>query len=149
LVSYRPAIKGSSLILSPALKYMFLVWVFYATYSISAKFLLSFMDEWHLMIWLSLGNLLAVQPFLLAKEVRAEIGRYLQSGRFFFSALMAEEIFSFFGRGALIFAFAVGSVALVSSVVALQPLLTLIYILALSIFIRGPKEELDPDYIPG
>jgi hypothetical protein len=58
---------------------------------------------------------------------------------------MAEEIFSFFGRGALIFAFAVGSVALVSSVAALQPLLTLIYILALSIFIPGVlKEELDP-----
>ena len=144
LVSYRPAIKGSSLILSPALKYMFLFWVFYATYSISAKFLLTFMDEWHLMIWLSLGNLIAVQPFLLAKEVRAEIGRYLQSSRLFFSTLMAEEIFSFFGRGALIFAYAVGSVALVSSVAALQPFITLVCVFALSIFIPGLlKEELD------
>jgi uncharacterized membrane protein len=145
LVSYRPAVKGSSLILSPALKYMLLFWVFYATYSVSAKFLLSFMDEWHLMIWLSLGNLIAVQPFLLSKEVRAETHRYLQSGRLFFSALMVEETFSFFGRGALIFAYAVGSVALVSSVAALQPLLTLVYVLALSIFIPGVLvEELDP-----
>jgi drug/metabolite transporter (DMT)-like permease len=56
LVSYRPQARGSSLMLSPALKYMFLFWIFYATYSIAAKYLLSYMDEWHLMLWLSFGK---------------------------------------------------------------------------------------------
>jgi hypothetical protein len=144
LISYKPPIKSGSLIFSPALRYMLLFWIFYATYSISAKLLLSFMDEWHLIMWLSLGNLIAVQPFLLKKAVRSEICGYLQKGRSFFSALLAEEIFSFLGRGALIFAYAVGSVALVSSVAAMQPLFTLVYVVALSIFIPGLlKEELD------
>ncbi|MCX6675931.1 MAG: hypothetical protein NTW84_05900, partial [Methanothrix sp.] len=61
-----------------------------------------------------------------------------------FSALMAEEFFSFLGRGALIFAYSVGSVALVSSVAALQPFITLVYVLILGIFVPGIiKEETD------
>ena len=144
LISYRPSTTGRSLIFSPAIKYMLLFWIFYATYSISAKFLLSFMDGWHLMIWLSLGNLIAVLPFLLTKAVRSEIYGYVQRGRSIFSALLAEEFFSFLGRGALIFAYAVGSVALVSSVAALQPFFTLVYVGALSILMPGLlKEEMD------
>jgi uncharacterized membrane protein len=144
LVSYRPQARGSSLMLSPALKYMFLFWVFYATYSIAAKYLLSFMNEWHLMLWLSLGNFLAILAFLIQKEIRDEVIRYSHSGSIFFSSLVAEEIFSFLGRGALIFAYALGSVALVSSVAALQPFITLVYVLFLSIFIPGIiKEETD------
>ncbi len=144
LISYRPSTKGRSLIFSPALRYMLLFWIFYATYSISAKLLLSFMDGWHLMIWLSLGNLIAVLPFLITKSVRSEICGYVQRGGSFFSALLAEEIFSFLGRGALIFAYAVGSVALVSSVAALQPFFTLVYVAALSLLMPGLlKEEMD------
>lgn len=143
-VSYRPTARASSLMLSPALKYMFLFWIFYATYSIAAKYLLSFMDAWHLMLWLSLGNLLAILAFLGNSEIRDEAVRYLRSGRLFFSALMAEEFFSFLGRGALIFAYSVGSVALVSSVAALQPFITLVYVLILGIFVPGIiKEETD------
>jgi hypothetical protein len=58
--------------------------------------------------------------------------------------MLAEEFFSFMGRGSLIFAYAIGSVALVSSVAALQPFLTLVYVVALDIFIPGTiQEELD------
>ena len=121
----------------PAAFFMLLFWIFYASYSISAKLLLSFMDGWHLMIWLSLGNLMAVLPFLLTEAVRSEICGYVQRGGSFFSNLLAEEIFSFLGRGALIFAYAVGSVALVSSVAALQPFFTLVYVGALSILMPG------------
>jgi drug/metabolite transporter (DMT)-like permease len=123
---------------------MFLFWIFYAAYSIAAKYLLDYMDEWHLVLWLSLGNFLAVLAFLIQKGVRKELAGYLHAGPVFFSSLAAEEIFSFLGRGALIFAYALGSVALVSSVAALQPFLTLVYVLFLSIFIPGIlKEETD------
>lgn len=144
LVSYRPPVKGGPLILSPALKYMLIFWLFSALYAVAAKYLLSFMDEWHLIMWSSLGNLLMILPFLGIKRIRDEAFGYLQGGMFLLTALVADEIFDFLGRGALIFAYALGSVALVSSVAALQPFLTLIYVITLGIFIPGVlTEELD------
>ncbi len=144
LVSYRPPVKGGPLILSPALKYMLIFWLFSALYAVAAKYLLSFMDEWHLIMWSSLGNLLMILPFLGIKRIRDEAFGYLQGGMFLLTALVADEIFDFLGRVVLIFAYALGSVALVSSVAALQPFLTLIYVITLGIFIPGVlTEELD------
>jgi len=77
-------------------------------------------------MWLSIGNLITVQYFILGKEVRSEIRGYLHSGKTFTLAILSEKIFSFSGRGALIFAYSLGSVALVSSVAALQPFFTLV-----------------------
>jgi len=141
LVSYRPSARGEPLILSPALKYMLMFWIFSALYAIAAKFLLAFMDEWHLIMWSSAGNLLIVLPFLAVREIRTEVFGYFQQGRLLSGALIGSEVFDFLGRGALIFAYAVGSVALVSSVAALQPFLTLAYVVMLSIFIPGALEE--------
>ena len=93
------------------------------------------------MMWLSIGNLIAVQYFILGKDIRSEIRGYLQSGKTFTSAIISKEIFSLSGRGALIFAYSLGSVALVSSVAALQPFFTLVYILILGIFRPGLLEE--------
>ena len=141
LISFRPGTNIRSLIRSPAIKFMFLFWIFYATYSVCTSYLTDFIDEWHLMMWLSIGNLIAVQYFILRKDVRSEIRGYLHSGKTFTSAILSEEIFSFSGRGALIFAYSLGSVALVSSVAALQPFFTLVYILILGIFRPGLLEE--------
>lgn len=145
LVSYRPPAKEGSLILSPALKYMFFFWIFSAIYAVAAKYLLSFMDEWHLIMWSSLGNLVVILPFLMIKEIRNETFGYCRGGHLLFAGLIADEIFDFIGRGALIFAYAMGSVALVSSVAALQPFITLTYVIALAKFIPGALvEELGP-----
>jgi uncharacterized membrane protein len=144
LVSYKPSIQKGSLILSPALKYMFIFWISYAAYTIAAKYLLAFMDEWHLLMWLSLGNLVILLPFLGRRDLRDESFGIIRGGRFLLSAMMLEEVFSFLGRAALIFAYAVGSVTLVSSVAALQPFLTLVYVIAFSLLIPGVlTEELD------
>lgn len=144
LISYRPAQMGSPAIFSPALKYMAIFWVFTAAYALASKFLLAFMDEWHLILWSSLGSLLAVLPLLGVKEIRKEAVTYFRGGPFLFCALMADEVFDFLGRGAFIFAYSVGSVALVSSVSALQPFITLIYVILLSLFVPGIlQEELD------
>ncbi|MFZ2473354.1 MAG: hypothetical protein WAW52_15600 [Methanothrix sp.] len=144
LISYRPAQGSGPAILSPGLKYMAVFWIFSAVYALAAKYLLVFMNEWHLILWSSLGSLLAVLPLLGHEPVRREFAAYFRSGPFMLSALLADEIFDFLGRGAFIFAYAVGSVALVSSVAALQPFVTLVYVILLGLFVPGIlQEEMD------
>ncbi len=142
LISYRPTVRGA--IISPGLKYMIYFWISAAIYALAAKYLLSFMSEWHLIMWSSLGNLAMVLPLVGIEKIREESFRYFLAGPKLFSALLANEIFDFLGRSAFIFAYALGSAALVSSVAALQPFITLTYIASLSIFMPGVlKEELD------
>ena len=143
LISYRAAQEGGTM-LSPALKYMAVFWIFTAAYALAAKYLLAFMNEWHLILWSSLGSLLAVLPLLGRKAVRKEAAAYFRSGPFLLSALLADELFDFLGRGAFIFAYAAGSVALVSSVAALQPFITLAYVILLGLLVPGIlREEMD------
>lgn len=141
LISYRPAEPGGPAIISPALRYMAVFWIFSAVYALAAKYLLDFMSEWHLILWSSLGSLLAVLPLLCREPARREFAAYFRRGPFLLSALLADEVFDFLGRGAFIFAYAVGSVALVSSVAALQPFITLIYVIVLGLFVPGVLEE--------
>ena len=68
LISYRPTQGGRPAVISPALKYMAVFWIFTAAYALAAKYLLAFMNEWHLILWSSLGSMLAVLP-LLGREV--------------------------------------------------------------------------------
>ena len=144
LISYRPMQGGRPAVISPALKYMAVFWVFTAAYALAAKYLLAFMNEWHLILWSSLGSMLAVLPFLGRESVRNEFAAYFRGGPFLLSALLADEVFDFLGRGAFIFAYALGSVALVSSVAALQPFITLVYVILLGLFVPGIlQEELD------
>ena len=143
LISYRPN-RGGGSVLSPALKYMAVFWVLTAAYALTAKYLIGFMNEWHLIFWSYLGSLLAVLPLLGRESVRKEFAGYLHGGPFLLLALFANLIFDFLGRGALIFAYAVGSVALVSSVSALQPFITLIYVILLGLIVPGiMPEEMD------
>ncbi|MDD1760604.1 MAG: EamA family transporter [Methanothrix sp.] len=143
MISYRPGRQGS-FILSPALKYMSVFWVFTAVYALASKYLLGFMTEWHLILWSSLGSLLTVLPFLGRKSIRKEAAGYFRGGVFLILALFADEIFDLLGRGAFIFAYGKGSVALVSSVAAMQPFITLLYVILLGLFVPGVlAEELD------
>ena len=137
LVSYRPAKKGASVVFSPALKYMAVFWVFTASYALAAKYLLAFMNEWHLILWTSLGGFLMVLPLLGWGKIRKEVSEYLRISPYIFSVLLADELFDFLGRSAFIFAYSLGSVALVSSVSALQPFITLFYVVLLGLFVPG------------
>jgi len=144
LISYRPTQGGGPAIFSPALRYMTVFWVFTAAYALAAKYLLAFMNEWHLILWSSLGSLLAVLLFLWHEPVRKEFFAYFRGGPVLLLALFADELFDFLGRGAFIFAYAAGSVSLVSGVAALQPFITLVYVILLGIFIPGILvEDLD------
>ncbi len=141
LVSYRPAKKGENVVFSPALKYMAVFWVFTASYALAAKYLLAFMNEWHLILWTSLGGFMMVLPLLGKFEIRKEVSEYLRISPYIFSVLLADELFDFLGRSAFIFAYSLGSVALVSSVSALQPFITLFYVVLLGLFVPGIMPE--------
>jgi uncharacterized membrane protein len=140
LVSYRSGQQASQFI-SPALKYMAVFWIFNAAYALAAKYLLGFMTEWHLILWSSQGNFLAILPVLWPKEMRRECAAYFHGGAFILLALLADEILDFLGRAAFIFAYGQGSVALVSSLAASQPFITLLYILLLGRFYPGLLAE--------
>lgn len=143
LISYRAG-QQASLSISPVLKHMAVFWFFTAAYALVSKYLLGFMTEWHLLLWSSLGSFLAILPILWRKQTRRECKAYFRGGAFLFLALFANEILDFLGRGAFIFAYAQGSVALVSSLAALQPFITLLYVILLGRFFPGVLvEEMD------
>lgn len=139
LVSYNPSKMRLSV--SPALKYMFFFWAFLALYALLAKYLLSFMDEWRLFFWTSVGSLLFCSLFLAKKGIRAEVRGLFGRGRRIVGTMLVEESLDFLGRIAIIFAYAAGPIALVASVGALQPFIVLLYVIALSTFMPGILRE--------
>jgi transporter family protein len=146
LISYKHKGKGSFSLspLSPALRPFISYWISMAIYCIALKYLLASMNEWQLYAWSSLGSLMAALPLLLNPSVRVEVLGFFKSGTSAVGTLVSEETFMFLGIIFSIFAYALGSVALVTSVGALQPMMTLILVVVLGIFLPGRvKEELD------
>ncbi len=135
--------SGTSMI-SPAIRPFISYWIAMAIYCIALKFLLASMNEWQLYTWSSFGNLMAALPMLANPAVRKEVQGFLGSGTSAIGGLVSEETFMFLGLIFSIFAYALGSVALVTSVGALQPILTLILVVVLGLVLPGRiKEELD------
>lgn len=139
LVEYNPS--KMSISISPALKYMLFFWVFLALYALLAKYLLSFMGEWQLYFWSSIGSLLFCSLFLAKRSIRAEVRGLFGKGRRIVGTMLAEEALDFLGRIAVIFAYAAGPIALVASVGALQPFIVLLYVIGLSAFMPGILHE--------
>ena len=80
-------------------------------------------------------------------SIRSEVKSFFSQGGMAVGALVSEETFQFLGIIFSIFAYAIGSVTLVSSVGALQPIITVILILVLGILApklaRALNEETD------
>lgn len=121
----------SIMALSPAIRPFMSYWILTAIYYLSLKYLLKSIDEWDLYIWSSLGTLMMVIPLMAIRSIREEVKSFFGRGSFAVGALISEEVFQFLGLIFSIFAYAIGSVTLVSSVGALQPILTVILILVL------------------
>lgn len=148
LITYRHKDKGKGSLLksafSPALRPFIPYWISMAIYCMALKCLLSSMNEWQLYIWTSLGSLITVMPLLASPSVRKGMMGFFDNGLSAVGALISEETFMFLGIIFSIFAYALGSVTLVTSVGALQPVLTLLLIIVLGIFLPGKvKETLD------
>ncbi len=140
LISYNrngPQGSGGLAALSPAIKPFMSYWVFTAIHFLSLKYLLGSFDEWTLYTWMSLGSLIAILPLMGIASTRQAVKGFFKKGKFAMGALISEEALQFLGLIFSIFAYSMGSVALVSSVGALQPILTLLLILGMGIF--APK----------
>lgn len=120
-------------VLSPAIKPFLSYWVLTAAYYLALKYLLISLDEWNIYIWSSLGSLMVVLPFMGIRSIRSEVKSFFSQGGMAVGALISEETFQFLGIIFSIFAYAIGSVTLVSSVGALQPIMTVLLIMGLGI----------------
>ncbi len=132
----------SLLAISPAIKPFVAYWIITAVYYISMKMLLTSIDEWHLYTWSSLGTLAAAIPIMAVSSTRREVVGFFTTGRRAVGALACEETFQFLGIIATIFAYSAGSASMVSSIGALQPILTVGLILAIGIFIPKIASEI-------
>jgi len=119
--------------LSPAIKPFLSYWVLTTVYYLSLKYLLISIDGWNLYVWSSLGSLIAVLPLIGISSIRSEVKSFFGQGGLAVGALISEETFQFLGIIFSIFAYAIGSVTLVSSIGALQPIVTVLIILGLGV----------------
>ena len=119
--------------LSPAIKPFLSYWILTAVYYLSLKYLLISIDEWDLYIWSSLGSMMVVLPLLGISSIRTEVKSFFSQGGLAVGTLISEETFQFLGIIFSLFAYAIGSVTLVSSVEALQPIMTVLLILGLGV----------------
>lgn len=144
LASYRQGGGALGLTsLSPAIRPFIVYWILTAIYFLALKCLLSSIDEWNLYTWSCLGNLMASLPLLLEGQVREDVASFFRKGRLAIGALMTEEVLQFSGVILSLFAFAEGSVALVTCIGALQPMITLILMLAIMPFYPGLVQEME------
>ncbi len=123
--------KPFLILLSPAIKPFLWYWVLTATYYLTLKYLLISVDAWDLYTWSSLGSLILVLPLMGITSIRNEVKKFFGQGGLAVGALISEETFQFMGIIFSLFAYAIGSVTLVSSVGALQPIVTVFLIIVL------------------
>ncbi|VVB72636.1 EamA-like transporter family protein [uncultured archaeon] len=129
--------------LSPAIKPFLPYWILTAAYYLTLKYLLISIDEWHLYTWSSLGNLVAVLPLLIIPSTRRDVFGFFSRKGIAVGVLISEEVFQFLGIISSIFAYSLGSVSLVSSIGALQPIMTVLIILALGLIVPGIAKDLN------
>lgn len=132
LLSFRGAgrdLLGGLRAISPAIRPFLSYWIFTALYYIGLKYLLISIDEWDLYAWSSLGSLVAILPLMAVRSVRHDVACFFARGGPAIVALLSEETCQFLGIILSLFAYALGSAALVSSVGALQPMLTVLMVL--------------------
>lgn len=141
--SSRPKILANLMALMPSIKPFLSYWILTAIYYLCLKFLLLSMNEWHLYIWSSLGSLMVVLPLMSKQSIRSEVTGFFAKGGIAVGALISEETLQFLGLIFSIFAYAIGSVTLVSSVGALQPIMTVLLILGLGVLAPKLAKEMD------
>jgi transporter family protein len=134
--------SGALSSLSPAIKPFMFYWIFTAIYFISMKYLLITFDEWHLYTWSSLGSLMGVIPLISIQSTRHEVVGYFEKGNLAIGALISAESLQFLGIIFSIFAYGIGSISLVTSIGALQPIITIFLIIAAGFFMPGLMDVL-------
>ncbi|HPS91181.1 MAG TPA: hypothetical protein PKV33_03405 [Methanothrix sp.] len=118
-------------------------WILTAIYYLSLKYLLISLDEWNLFVWSSLGSLIAILPLMVIPSIRSEVRSFFSNNGRAVGALISEETFQFLGIIFSIFAYAMGSASLVSSIGALQPIMTVLLVLGLGVLAPKMADAID------
>ncbi|MCJ7443379.1 MAG: EamA family transporter [Methanotrichaceae archaeon] len=143
LASYRHENKICLKNFSPAVKPFVVYLIFAAIYYITIDGLLESVNEWHIYAWSSQGMMIAGFPLLVSRSVRKEFRDFFFQGPRAVSILIFEEGFQFLGIIFFLFACALGSAALVTSVGALQPITTLFLVLGLGLVKPRLRRDLE------
>lgn len=128
---------------SPAIRPFLSYWILTAFYYLSMKYLLISLDEWNLYAWSSLGSVIAILPLMSIPSIRGEVKSFFSKSGLAVWALISEETFQFLGIIFSIFAYAIGSVTLVSSIGALQPIMTVLLVLGLGVLAPKMADAID------
>lgn len=134
IVAYNP-----NSLTTPALRHILPYWIMNTIYYLAMKYLLCSMGEWDIYIWSSIGNLIAVMPFLRSGGASGLCMMVSSAHTLCFT--FVEELFQFLGLILFIFAYARGPLALVNGIGALQPMMTFISILVIRSMYSGLIEE--------
>lgn len=131
--------------MSKAFKFMIASSIIWASYNITTKYVLGFIDSWSFIFWNILGTLLISSSTLLIPRVRKDFKSMIKSlNKKVILGGMLKEAFFFSGFGAYLIAISSGYVSLASAINSIQPFLVFVYTLALSLFIpRLLKEEIN------
>jgi len=129
--------------ISPAIRPFLSYWILTAIYYLSLKYLLISLDEWNLFVWSSLGSLIAILPLMVIPSIRSEVRSFFSNNGRAVGALISEETFQFLGIIFSIFAYAMGSASLVSSIGALQPIMTVLLVLGLGVLAPKMADAID------
>ncbi|OPY44083.1 MAG: hypothetical protein A4E47_01793 [Methanosaeta sp. PtaU1.Bin028] len=130
LMSFKGRRGGNSF--TPCLLYLLSYWLMTAAFCVSEKALLPALPETQILIWSSFGNTLAALPLLCQSGIRREVHSFPGLGSAAMLSLAMEEMMHMMGSILGIFSCSWGSATEACSVGLLQPLITLLILLALS-----------------
>jgi len=121
---------------SPALIFILVQCIFWASSSVVEKYTLSSIDYWSLFVWYALGEVTVTLFVLANSKVRKRLASTRKALKLkkFIPLAFVGETFAFISRMVLLAAFSLGPVSAVSAVTAIGPLYLLAITLALSIF---------------
>ena len=140
-ISYRKVKSGKRL--SPALKFILVYTFWVALYIIFMKYMLNYMNYWSFFFWNITGSLMALPLFLTIPRIRKDFLKIIPmiDKKTVAAGILTESLW-FFGHMSSLIAASLGPISLVSAVGSIEPLFSLIYATALSLFVpKILKEE--------
>ncbi|MCW4005442.1 MAG: EamA family transporter [Candidatus Bathyarchaeota archaeon] len=141
LVSYRKTGTGGKLF--GGFKFMILFTLLIATYNVTDKFLLSYLDVWSLFSFAILGSFCGVLSLLASsRKLRKEFTSNVKAlEKKTFAVALVGESFYILGTACSLLAFSLVDVSLAAALTGLQPFFVFFYMLFLSTFLPHILKE--------
>lgn len=143
VLSYKKS-KTKKLHFTPALIYVILSSVIFASGTVFNKYALNFVDPWTFTVFGISASYIVSLLLLLKKGIRKDFLKTLKISKKYYFVATISQFFGVFGFIALLIALSLGPATLVSSIGASKPLVILILTIILSVFLPNIlKEKID------